>query len=161
MKLKVMMTSLVFLAASAFSSDWATFKSSAGFYQVQYPTSWKLQMDGNVTNVMTPNGEGAITISAYHADSEDFNDFMNIPRRVFAKAEVISPFESLKTEKKNGFKGEFRTKESDGHRRWLVRALHSKHVFVFITANDSDDMFQQHREDFSKIIDSLEIHDTK
>ena len=155
------MTSLVFLATSAFSADWATFKSPAGFYQIQYPSSWKIQTEGNITNFVKPDGEGAITISAYHVGSGGFTDLINIPRRTFATAEVISPFEPLKSGKKNGIKGEFRTKESDGDRRWLVQAFHSKHVFVFITANDSDGTFQRNRDIFSKVLDSLELHDPK
>jgi len=161
MRIKTIMTSLLFWATSAFSSDWAKFKSPADFYQVNYPSNWEIQTEGNITNIITPDGEGTITISAYHDASGDFKDLMDIARRRFANAEVILPFEPIETKKKKGIKGEFRTKESDGNRRWLVRALHSKHVFTFITANDSDGTFQQHRIVFLKILDSLELHDPK
>lgn len=161
MKIRTIMTSLLCLATSAFSSDWATYKSPAGFYQVQYPPNWVIQTEGNITNVVTPDGEGAITISAYHAGSGDFKDLLEIARRRFDKSEAISPFEPLKNGKGKGIKGEFRTKEIDGDRRWFARAVHSKHVFVFITANDSDETFQQHRDVFSKVLDSLQLHDPK
>lgn len=154
------MTSLL-LATSAFASDFATFKSPAGFYQVQYPRSWKVETEGNITNIVTPDGEGTITISAYHDDSGDFKDLMNIARRRFAEAEVVSPFEPLKAEKKKGIKGEFRTKETDVDRKWLVRAVHANRVFVFITANDSESMFEQRRDSYLKVFESLQLKDSK
>jgi major membrane immunogen (membrane-anchored lipoprotein) len=160
MKIKTIMTSLL-LATSAFASDFATFKNPDGFYQVQYPRSWKVETEGNITNIVTPDGEGAITISVYHDDSGDFKDLMNIARRRFAEAEVVSPFEALKTEKKKGIKGEFRTKETDGNRKWLVRAVHAKRVFVFITANDSENMFEQRRDAYLKVLESLQLKDPK
>ena len=155
------MTSLLFLATSAFASNWATYKSPAGFYQVQYPPNWVIQTEGNITNIVTPDGEGAITISAYHSASGDFKDLLEIARRRFDKAEAISPFAPLKKGKGKGIKGEFRTKEIDGDRRWFARAVHSKRVFVFITANDSDGNFQQQRDIYSKVLDSLVVHDPK
>lgn len=160
MKIKTIMTSLL-LATSAFASDFATFKSPAGFYQVQYPRSWKVETDENITNIVTPDGEGAITISAYHDESGDFKELMNIARKRFAEAEVLSPFEPFKTKKKIGIKGEFRTKEADGNRKWLIRAVHTKRVFVFITANDSESMFEQRRDSYLKVFESLQLKDPK
>jgi len=161
MRLKTIMTSLLCLATSAFASNWATYKSPAGFYQVQYPPNWVIQTEGNITNVVTPDGEGAITISAYHSGSGGFKDLLEIAHRRFYKAEAISPFEPLKNDKGKGIKGEFRTKEIDGDRRWFARAVYSKHVFVFITANDSDSNFQRQRNIYSKVLDSLVIHAPK
>lgn len=43
----------------------------------------------------------------------------------------------------------------------MVRAVHAKRVFAFITANDSESMFEQRRDVYSKVLDSLEINDPK
>jgi len=159
MILKVMMISLLAFASVAFASEWTSHTSFAGFYKIHHPKTWKITSQGNITNIVAPDGEGAITISAYHEKQGDFSYLMKLTYKAFAKAEVISPFKLYNYKTSEGVGGEFRQMEVDGSRRWLVRGVHSKHVFVLITANDQDKQFRNRKDTFIKILDSLELKD--
>jgi hypothetical protein len=141
--------------------DWTTFESPANFYSISHPCEWVVATEGNVTNIITPDGDGAITVSAFHNSSYDFSQLIDLTRKMYAKAEVVTPFSPYQDATSEGITGEFKDNDGEIDIWCLVRGLHSNKVFVLITANDIDGADKGRKELFLKIINTLRVQDTK
>jgi hypothetical protein len=136
---------------------WLTFQSPAGFYSVQYPATWRVEVEGNIVNIVTPDRGGAVTFSAYHADRKE----PEFPGELFWKsfrktyAAAVPTSELLEVSYGNSSCREQTFVDPVNDRSWIAVVACRHPIYVLVTANDSTKEMLRRVSIYRSIIESI------
>jgi hypothetical protein len=136
-----------------------TYTSPAGFYTVEHSANWRIERDENIVNIFPPNGDGAVTISAFRGDNFSPVALNGLIQRVYKNYEVVSPLSATSQNNWDGLQAEFLQTVESGLRSWLVIGACYGKVLVLITANDTQEAMPSQRHIYESILNSLTLAD--
>jgi hypothetical protein len=135
---------------------WQSFRSPAGFYTVEHPTSWHVAREENTVNITPKDGSGAVTISAYRGEPP-IPDFMVCLQDSF---EGQTPTSELTGISRNGWTGVTQTfRNSKDGREWIAILAQKGKVFVFITVNEEQRRMADRRATYDRVLQSVKLSD--
>ena len=141
------------------SDGMTTYSSPAGFYTVEHPANWRISRDGNIVNILPPEGSGEVTISAFHGSGATPLALRGLIDRVFKNYEVSSPLRAISQNNWDGLQAEFLQSVDGGFRSWLVIGACHRQTLVLITANDTQEAMPSQQHIYESILCSLILAD--
>lgn len=138
-------------------NGWLAYESPSGFYTVEHPGIWRIKREENILNIYPPDGDGAVTISAFYEIPP--TALKGLIERTFKNYQIVSPLNAISRNNWEGFHCELTQTTDTGFRSWLVIGAYYKKVSVFISANDTQESMPLQRAIYEYILDSITLAD--